>query len=185
MQSPMPGYPANCKRGRHLLIRRKRCRLPDQLGGGIMRDWLTIAAMGAVLILSGCRTPSAISHYDACAQGTTSFVAMVECGKQNRNANCSTAQTPGERALNIALPPHLVPGLAKPPCTAEGNALVQMADALAMSVRNNEMSEAEALRRFAEYKTGVIVAHNRDGAIAAAGRGPSTCVRNGNTVSCF
>jgi hypothetical protein len=59
-----------------------------------------------------------------------------------------------------------------------------MADALAMAVKNKEMTEAEALRRFAEYKTGVLNARNRDAAIRATG-GPHTCQMVGGTLNCF
>jgi hypothetical protein len=116
----------------------------------------------SVLLLSGCLSipPSAISQYDSCAAETKSFVAMAECGKQRRNASC------------------------EPMCSSQGNALVQMADALAMSVKSGQMTEGEALRRWAEYKTNVIQANNRTAAIAAAS-GPVTCNTIGTTVTCY
>src|SRR5262245_48272933 len=116
-----------------------------------------MATLLAVL-LAGCfQTISAIEQYDACAAETSSFTAMAACGKERRTAYC-------QRSGN---------------CSAQGNQVVQYADALALAVRNREMSEAEAMRRFAEFKMGVVTANNRDAAIVAAGAaasGPSTCV---------
>jgi hypothetical protein len=111
-----------------------------------MRLFLALAGiLGAALALSGC-TSNIWVHYDTCAAQTSSFVTMVECGKQKRNANCVWE------------------------CSSAGNAFVQYADALAASVKNKEMSEAEAMRRFAEYKTGAIGALRRDQAIYSIGR---------------
>jgi hypothetical protein len=68
---------------------------------------------------------------------------------------------------------------------------MQYADALAMSVKNKEMTEAQALQKFAEYKTQVLQNANRDQAIVAAGvaastpSGPTTCTAIGNTVHCY
>jgi hypothetical protein len=47
-------------------------------------------------------------------------------------------------------------------CPAGTLAFVQFTDALALAVKNREMSEAEATRRFAEYKTQVISGVQRD-----------------------
>jgi hypothetical protein len=132
---------------------------------------VTLIALLGVPALSGCATSasklakSSITHYDDCAKQTTSFVAMAACGKQRREADCGSANA----------------------CTNTGNAVVQYADALAKSVSNREMSEAEAQRRFAEFKMGVISARNRDLAImdaGAAASGPTVCNRVGNIVTC-
>jgi hypothetical protein len=72
-------------------------------------------------------------------------------------------------------------------CSQLGTAFTQYADALVLSVKNKEMTEAEALRRFAEYKTTALANLRRDAAIAAAGAaasGPTTCTGIGNTVIC-
>ena len=126
--------------------------------------WVAIAAAG---LLVGCaHQPPVWAVYDACAAQTSNFVKMVECGKEKRNATCQEANA----------------------CTAVGNAFVQYADALAMQVKNRQITEAEALKQFAEYKTKVLGDVRRDRAIIAAGAaasGPSTCTLIGNTVNCF
>jgi hypothetical protein len=89
---------------------------------------------------------------------------MVECGKEARYAECT---------------PHNN-------CSSSGNAFVQYAHALVLSVKNKEMTEAEAMRRFAEYKTEVIGGIRRDQAIIAAGAaasGPTSRTKIGNTVN--
>ena len=107
---------------------------------------LLVIAIIALPNLGGCATvPPVWADYDACASLTSSFVAMVECGKQKRAAACQNTE-----------------------CSAIGNAFVQYADALAMQVTNHEISEAEALQRFAQYKTQVISDAQRNRAIAAA-----------------
>ena len=95
---------------------------------------------------------------------------MAECGKQARTAEC-TAQNS---------------------CSAVGTAFVQYTDSLVLSVKNKEMTEAEAMRRYAEYKTNVISGVRRDEAIVAAGAlagaaasGPTSCTKIGNTVNCY
>jgi hypothetical protein len=137
---------------------------------------LFLASLMGLLVLFGCALtptpppPPAWSYYDTCYATNSSFVSMVECGKANRNASCEAANN----------------------CTSTGNAFVQYTDALALSVRNKEISEAEALRRFAEYKTKIIGDVQRNAATiaagvaaGAAGNAPRTCIRNGNTVNCF
>jgi hypothetical protein len=125
------------------------------------------AAIAAAVLLVGCaRQPPVWAIYDTCAAQTSNFVAMVECGKQRRNANCQEARA----------------------CSPEGNTFVQYADALAMQVTNRQISEAEALKQFAEYKTQLFGNVRRDQAIVAAGAaasGPRTCIRNGDVVNCF
>ena len=64
---------------------------------------------------------------------------------------------------------------------------MQHTDALALSVKNKEMSEAEAMRRFAEYKTTLLANEQRNSAIVQAGAaasGPTTCTSTGGTVIC-
>ncbi len=119
-------------------------------------------------VLTGClaTSPPAYTYYDKCNAQTSSFLAMVECGKEARNAECTAHNS----------------------CSPEGTAFVQFSEALAMSVRNKEMTEAEAMRRYAEYKTNLLSGLRRDQAIVAAGAaasGPTTCTKTGNTVNCF
>jgi len=91
---------------------------------------------------------------------------MAECGKEKRNAYCTPK--------NI--------------CSASGTTFVQYVDALALSVKNGEMTDAQARLRYAEYKMQAMNEAQRNRAIVAAGaaaRGPSTCIRSGNTTNCF
>jgi hypothetical protein len=137
----------------------------------------TAMLMSAVL-LGGCaRPPPVWTYYDACAvQTPSSFVAMVECGKQRRLTVCQAPET------------------AKY-CGPEGTAFMQYADGLAQSVQNHEISEAVALQRFAEYKTKMFQAIRHDqatvaageaaGAGAAAASGPKTCITTGSVVNCY
>ena len=91
-----------------------------------------IAIAGLGVLLAGCvgQRP-AWEHYDACSTQTAGFAAMAECGKRSRNAEC---------AANSA-------------CSNNGNAIVLYADSLAASVRSGEMSQAEATRRWLEYRS--------------------------------
>jgi hypothetical protein len=132
-----------------------------------MRRVLLLVAtlLAAGFGLSGCGHP-VYEFYDSCAAQNPSFVAMVECGRAKRLAEC-------------------VPNKS---CSPVGTAFMQYADALAMSVKNKEMTEAQALQKFAEYKTQVLQNASRDQAIAAAGAaasGPHTCTVIGNTVNCY
>jgi hypothetical protein len=129
---------------------------------------LLATLFAASLILTNCaaRTTPVWVYYDKCNAQTSSFVVMAECGKEARNAECIANNT----------------------CSPEGNAFVQFSDALVLSVRNKEMTEAEAMRRYAEYKTTMLSGIRRDQAIVAAGAaasGPTTCTRIGNTTNCY
>jgi hypothetical protein len=129
---------------------------------------LLAVLIAASLVLANCaRSPPVYAYYDQCSAQTSSFVTMAECGKLARNADC----------------------LAKNTCSPEGTAFVQFADALVLSVKNKEMTEAEAMRRYAEYKTELLSGIRRDQAIVAAGvaasAGPTTCTKIGNTTSCY
>jgi hypothetical protein len=93
--------------------------------------FLTIA-----LFLAACDTsqPQAQQHwnyYDECAQHTSSFLAMAECGKTSRNAVCQALDN----------------------CSATGNAFVSYTDSLAASVKNGQMTEAEAQRQWIGFRT--------------------------------
>lgn len=133
--------------------------------------FLGLLTLGGCAVVPGLGPKAAFEHYDECEAQTSSFTEMVACGKQKRIAYCDS-----------------MPPIGPYRCSSEGNQVVQFADALAQSVASHEMSEAEAKRRFAEFKVGLISSHRRDAAIAAAGdsaHGPTTCIRNGNVVNCF
>jgi hypothetical protein len=142
---------------------------------------LLIALSGAALGLTNCNTDRQVwSHYDECVSQTSSFVAMAECGRQKELAACTNR-------TSVTLHGSPVPAITKG-CPAETIAFVQFTDALALSVKNKEMTEAEAARRFAEYKTQVISGVRRDraitGAAAAAPRGVTCINLGGGIVSC-
>ena len=115
----------------------------------------TAIILGA-LFLSGCgpRVPlvSAWQHYDACAAQTSSFLEMVDCGKQRRTAYCQSADIP---------PRH---------CGTEGEAFVQYADALAQQVRDQIITDAEAQQRFGRYKAQFFRGNRPTVATAPAGQ---------------
>jgi len=108
------------------------------------------AAIGfvAALMLAGCaHSPPVWHYYDQCAQENPSFLAIAECGRQKRLAECVPNNT----------------------CSPEGTTFMEYIDSLALSVKENKMTEAEAMRRYAEYKSG----------------GTSTCTQVGDTTKCY
>ena len=44
-------------------------------------------------------------------------------------------------------------------CSAEGNMFMEYIDTLVLSVKKKELTEAEAMRRYAEYKNGGTPSH--------------------------
>jgi outer membrane murein-binding lipoprotein Lpp len=129
---------------------------------------LGIVALGAAL-LAGCSartTQTAWSHYDQCSAQTSSFAAMVACGKQNRTEVCQR-----EKA-----------------CSEVGDAVVAYADSLALSVAAKTMTEPEAQRKWIEFKLSRSDERRREmmaAAAAAAAAGPVVCNRTGNTSICY
>lgn len=107
-----------------------------------------IALLGSGL--SGCATKPAWQYYDECAAQNLPFAAMVECGKQKRTAYCQSGGA----------------------CSADGNAVVAYADSLVQSVNRREMSEAEAQRKWIEFRMARADEQQRrlDAALAAADR---------------
>ena len=91
--------------------------------------------------------PPVWGYYDQCAAENPSFLAMADCGRQKRLAEC-------------------VPNNS---CSPQGTSFMEYVDSLALSVKNKKMTEAEAMRRYAEYKSG----------------GASTCTAIGNAVKCY
>jgi len=71
---------------------------------------------------------------------------MAECGRQKRLAECASNNT----------------------CTPEGTTFMEYVDSLALSVKDKKLTEAEAMRRYAAYKSG----------------GASTCTSVGNAANC-
>jgi len=93
-----------------------------------MRFLMTTSGILLSALLGGCATANVTAvweHYDACSTANTPFAVIVECGKQRRTAHCVT-----------------VGG-----CSSTGNAFVEYADSLAMSVQRKQLTEAEAQRR--------------------------------------
>jgi hypothetical protein len=103
----------------------------------------------AASIQAGCVLPAppVWGYYDQCAAENPSFLAMADCGRQKRLAEC-------------------VPNNNYSP---EGTTFMEYVDSLGLSVKNKKMTEAEAMRRYAEYKSG----------------GASTCTAVGNAVKCY
>jgi hypothetical protein len=125
---------------------------------------LLIALSGAAIVLSNC-APSVWKNYEACSEHG-SFVAYADCAKARRVAVCKSAID----------------------CSSRGATIVQFTDALALQVKNREMSDGEAFRRFAEFKTKVIADDDRDDAVIAGamiGSRPRTCTPAGRGVQCF
>jgi hypothetical protein len=94
-----------------------------------MRFLVATSGMLSALLLGACAAPNVTSvweHYDACS-AETPFAAVVECGKRKRTAYCQS-----------------VGG-----CSSTGDAFVEYADSLVMSVEKKKITEAEAQRRFA------------------------------------
>jgi hypothetical protein len=114
--------------------------------------FILLAALGfiAASIQTACvhsPAPPVWGYYDQCAAENPSFLAMAECGRQKRLAEC-------------------VPNNS---CSPEGTTFMEYVDSLVVSVKNKKMTEAEAMRRYAEYKSG----------------GASTCTTVGNAVKCY
>ena len=118
------------------------------------------------LALGGCANKTVVEHYDECALAQPSFRAMIACGKQRRNTYCQ----------------------AEKGCSADGNAFVAYGDSLVASVDRGEISEAEAQRKWIEFRSAQLNAHRQlaaQNAAAAAASRPRTCYRNGNYVNCY
>ena len=93
-----------------------------------------VTGFAAALMQTGCAhsPPPIWTYYDQCAAENPSFLAMAECGRQKRLAECAPNNT----------------------CTPEGTAFMEYVDSLALSVKNEKLAEAEAMRRYAAYKSG-------------------------------
>ncbi len=91
------------------------------------------------LMLTTCAPPSRVvwEYYDQCARESPSFLAMAESGRQKRLAACVSNNT----------------------CWPEGNIFMEYIDTLVLSVKKKELTEAEAMRRYTEYKNGGTPSH--------------------------
>jgi hypothetical protein len=99
----------------------------------------TVIGFVTALMLATCASPSRVvwEYYDQCARENPSFLAMAECGRQKRLAECLPNNT----------------------CSPEGNMFMQYIDTLVLSVKKKELTEAEAMRRYTEYKNGGTPSH--------------------------
>jgi hypothetical protein len=99
------------------------------------------AALGfvAAFLLTTCASRSRVvwEYYDQCTREMPSFLAMAECGRQKRLAECVPNNT----------------------CSPEGNMFMEHIDTLVLSVKKKELTEAEAMRRYTEYKAGGTPSH--------------------------
>jgi hypothetical protein len=108
----------------------------------VVRSNFTLSAATsfvAVSMLTTCASPSRVvwEYYDQCARENPSFPAMAECGRQKRLAKCVPNNT----------------------CSPEGNMFMQYIDTLVLSVKKKELTEAEAMRCYIEYKAGGTPSH--------------------------
>lgn len=123
-------------------------------------DWLKWLEPRSIARLFGCGRQASDGRLCAERSGcnaprrTSTALARAECGSKACNANCGWG------------------------CSREGDALVSHADALAMQVRNKEMSDGEAHRRFAEYKTQFIHELRR-------ANSTTVCIPSNNMVTCY
>ena len=112
------------------------------VGQPVVRLNFTLSAaisLVTALMLTTCASPSRVvwEYYDQCARENPSFLAMAECGRQKRLAECVPNNT----------------------CSPEGNMFMQYMDALVLSVKKKELTEVEAMRRYTEYKAGGTPSH--------------------------
>ena len=88
---------------------------------------LSVAAgLVAAFMQAGCAHAASVWHYyDECpgAGENQSFVAMAECGRKKRLAECGADNS----------------------CSPEGNVFVEYIDSLAQSVKDKKMTEAEPM----------------------------------------
>jgi len=104
-------------------------------------NFIWSAAIGFViaLMLTTCASPSRVvwECYDQCARENPTFLVMAECGRQKRLAECVPNNT----------------------CSPEGNMFMEYVATLVLSVKKKELTEAQAMRRYTEYKNGGTPSH--------------------------
>jgi hypothetical protein len=97
-----------------------------------------VIAFVAATMLTKCGNSSVVwEHYDQCALENPSFLAMAECGRRKRLAACEPNNT----------------------CSPEGTMFMQYVDSLVLSVKKKQLTEAEAMRRYTQYKSGGTPLH--------------------------
>lgn len=97
-----------------------------------------VIAFVAATMLTKCGNSSVVwEHYDQCALENPSFLAMAECGRRKRLAACEPNNT----------------------CSPEGTMFMQYVDSLVLLVKKKELTEAEAMRRYTQYKSGGTPLH--------------------------
>jgi hypothetical protein len=117
-----------------------------------MRIALVILGLLASAVLNGCAMPRpAWQYYDQCVAETSNFSQLLACGKRRRFAACTNSFQG---------------------CSAEGNSVVMYADSLLLSIGNHEITEAEAERRWIEFKSQRADALRQVRATAAASEPP-------------
>jgi hypothetical protein len=121
-----------------------------------------------LLVLNGCATtpppppppPPAWSYYDTCYDRYRAskdfFVPMAECGRAARIARCQAENN----------------------CSDLGDVLMRYADDLEQSVKQKQMSDAEAYRRLVEYETQLAVHLQKEGQAQAAADAATTAQRH-------
>jgi hypothetical protein len=134
-------------------------RLDKKTFTSTMRVLLFLVTLApGLLVLNGCATtpppppppPPAWSYYDTCYETYRAskefFVPMAECGRANRIARCQAENN----------------------CSDLGDVLMRYADDLEQSVKQKQMSDAEAYRRLVEYETQLAVHLQKEGQAQAA-----------------
>jgi len=141
------------------------------------RLFLTGLIVFALAACGGSKLASigSMEHYEKCAANTTSFINMIECGKRSRTEYCTKDNT----------------------CSGEGNMNVAYGDSLVMSVKNHEITEAEAWRKWIAYRNSredtrqsinaAQEAASAQGAAAAAANKPryTQCYGGRGSANCF
>lgn len=121
-----------------------------------------IALLSIALLLASCTAYVPVwTFYDQCAQQSSSFVAIANCGEAKRNAYCTAHNT----------------------CTANDNSFVAYTDSLVKSVKHGDMKEEDARRKWIEFRASQVNAYQQQEMLAAPR--PVTCFGNGPFINCF
>lgn len=113
-------------------------------------------------LLAGCvANPNipAWNFYDQCAYKSPSFIEMANCGRKERQAYCTAHKN----------------------CMPDGDFFVRYADSLVTSVRNGEITEAEAQRRWIEFRASQVNAYQQQKMLSAPR--PMTCFSTGGLIT--
>lgn len=132
-----------------------------QSDGGLVRTLSLLVVLVVAPATAGCGLKNAVDVYDECEATTSSFAAMIDCGKRKRAEKCRAAFN----------------------CTTEGDRVVAYGDALAQSVKDGSLTEAEARRRWIEFKLARTDEYARRASSTA--RTPVTCTTVGGVTNCF